>query len=164
MDFDWDAAKAAANLARHGVDFQQAAGVNFDALVLTDYSAANGETEDRLFTLDASCEGRLLPVPHPFVQEDAGIVAAGFAERLVSRRAQAEPNCSRVARSWRHRLGQVIQHRPGYSPWLLALVGSRNQVPLMPLLNRSAKLQIVAPNRGLHEARSFCYSAKRSER
>lgn len=40
-DFEWDARKAASNLLKHGVAFEQAATVFLDALTLTVYDEAH---------------------------------------------------------------------------------------------------------------------------
>jgi hypothetical protein len=51
FDFEWDAAKALTNKAKHGVTFDQAATVFLDALALTVYDEAHSEFEERWFTL-----------------------------------------------------------------------------------------------------------------
>ncbi|MFZ1765779.1 MAG: BrnT family toxin [Candidatus Nitrotoga sp.] len=50
-DYEWDAHKAASNLKKHGVTFEQAASVFLDALALTVFDAAHSEHEERWFTL-----------------------------------------------------------------------------------------------------------------
>lgn len=67
-EFDWDAAKAATNLAKHGVDFRQAATVFNDPLPLTVLDGAHSQSEERWFTLGMTSEGRLLAVAHTFAQ------------------------------------------------------------------------------------------------
>lgn len=51
FDFEWDAAKALTNKAKHGVTFDQAATVFLDALALTVYDEAHSKFEERWFTL-----------------------------------------------------------------------------------------------------------------
>lgn len=46
-EFDWDAAKAARNLAKHGVDFRQASAVFTDPLALTVFDEAHRQSEER---------------------------------------------------------------------------------------------------------------------
>ena len=62
LRFDWDEAKAASNLVKHGVSFEEAATVFGDPLALTlddpDYSA----DEPRLLTFGVSNRRRLLLV------------------------------------------------------------------------------------------------------
>ncbi len=52
-DFEWDAAKALSNVAKHGVTFDQAATVFRDALAITVYDEVHSQTEERWFTLYA---------------------------------------------------------------------------------------------------------------
>lgn len=66
LDFIWDPAKAASNIAKHGVSFPQAATVLADALALTVFDAGHSEFEERWFTLGASSEGKLLAVSHTY--------------------------------------------------------------------------------------------------
>ena len=51
MEFEWDAAKARANLKRHGVRFEEAKTVFNDPLTLTFPDFEHSETEDRCITL-----------------------------------------------------------------------------------------------------------------
>ena len=66
LEFTWDAAKAAANLAKHGVAFAQAATVLTDALALTVFDEAHSEFEERWFTLGMDSAGKLLAVSHTY--------------------------------------------------------------------------------------------------
>lgn len=77
-DFVWNAEKAAANLRKHGVRFEDAAAVFMDPLfVLTDASR-NDEARDAVIGFDQS--GRLLYVVHIALEEDQSI-------RIISARA-----------------------------------------------------------------------------
>lgn len=69
--FEWDPRKAAANAAKHGVLFEQAAMVFKDPNHLSLYDADHSEKEDRWFTLGLGSTGALLVVHHTFVQSDA---------------------------------------------------------------------------------------------
>ncbi len=51
LEFTWDSAKAASNLAKHGVAFTQGATVFADALALTVFDDVHSEFEERWFTL-----------------------------------------------------------------------------------------------------------------
>jgi hypothetical protein len=66
LDVTWDAAKAQANIAKHGVTFAQAATVLLDKLALTVFDDAHSETEERWFTLGQATEGKLLAVSHTY--------------------------------------------------------------------------------------------------
>ncbi len=65
-DFEWDAAKALANAAKHGVTFERAATVFSDRLALTVFDAAHSEAEERWFTLGHDASGALLAVAHTY--------------------------------------------------------------------------------------------------
>ncbi|MBL0037684.1 MAG: BrnT family toxin [Nitrosomonadales bacterium] len=65
-DYEWDAHKAASNLKKHGVTFEQAASVFLDALALTVFDAAHSEHEERWFTLGYTTGGVLLAVAHTY--------------------------------------------------------------------------------------------------
>jgi hypothetical protein len=81
-DFEWDAAKALANAAKHGVTFDRAATVFRDALALTVFDAAHSETEERWFTLGHDASGKLLAVAHTY--QTTGPASARV--RLISAR------------------------------------------------------------------------------
>jgi uncharacterized DUF497 family protein len=74
-DFEWDDAKAAANLAKHGVSFEEAvtAIVDPNALFLADDSA----DEQRLVAIGISKQTRTLFVVH---------VERGERDRIISAR------------------------------------------------------------------------------
>lgn len=78
----WDAVKAAANIAKHGVTFAQAATVLLDPLALTVFDAAHSQEEERWFTLGTSSDGELLAVAHTY--QDSG--AAPAHVRIISAR------------------------------------------------------------------------------
>ncbi len=60
MQFEWDPAKAAANLKRHRVSFHEAAAVLDDPLSTTFPDEAHSETEARFVTLGVSRQGTVL--------------------------------------------------------------------------------------------------------
>ena len=63
-DFEWDPAKALANIRKHGVSFEEAASVLLDPLALTVYDDANSQLDERWFTLGQDLTGKLLAVAH----------------------------------------------------------------------------------------------------
>lgn len=81
-DFVWDADKAAANLRKHGIRFEDAATVFMDPLFVFTDASRNDEARDAVIGFDQS--GRLLFVVHIELEEDECI-------RLISARA-AEPD------------------------------------------------------------------------
>jgi len=62
MDFDWDSDKAAENVAKHGVTFEEAASIFSDALAITFPDPDHSEDEERVLTFGTSSQGRLLAV------------------------------------------------------------------------------------------------------
>lgn len=66
FDITWDPAKAASNIAKHGVIFSEAATVLLDPLALTIFDAVHREFEERWFTLGVTSSGRMLAVSHTF--------------------------------------------------------------------------------------------------
>lgn len=64
MDFEWDPAKAAANLQRHGVTFEEATTAFLDPNALTVYDELHSDDEDRYLTIGHSQRGRLLIISH----------------------------------------------------------------------------------------------------
>lgn len=71
LNFEWDAVKATSNVLKHGVGFELAASVMFDALALTVFDETHSEYEERWFTLGVSSNGQLLAVSHTFVTTGA---------------------------------------------------------------------------------------------
>jgi uncharacterized DUF497 family protein len=76
VQFEWDRAKAAANVRKHRVDFQEASTVLHDPLSTTFPDPAS-EGEPRFVTIGTSARGRLLVVAH---------IERGDAIRLISAR------------------------------------------------------------------------------
>ena len=81
MRFEWDGAKAAANVTKHRVSFEEAMTVFYDPLAATFGDPDHSDDESRLVTVGYSARNRLLVVCH---------VERGTAIRLISaRRATA---------------------------------------------------------------------------
>jgi uncharacterized protein len=78
----WDALKADANIAKHGITFAEAATVLLDPLAVTVFDAAHSQEEERWFTLGTSSDGKLLAVAHTY--QDSG--AAPAKVRIISAR------------------------------------------------------------------------------
>lgn len=64
MDFEWDNTKAAANLRKHGVGFDEAITVFLDPNALTVFDDYHSGDEDRFLTTGFSVVGRLVIVCH----------------------------------------------------------------------------------------------------
>ena len=64
LDFEWDESKAAANLKKHGISFDEAASVFADPRALSFADVDHSALEDRSRTYGISRQGRLLVVVH----------------------------------------------------------------------------------------------------
>lgn len=64
MRFEWDSRKAAGNLRKHGVSFDEAATVFQDPLAATFDDPDHSIAEKRFLTVGYSSAGRLLVVSH----------------------------------------------------------------------------------------------------
>lgn len=79
MRFEWDLAKAAANLRKHQVSFEEARTVFFDDFAVQFFDEAHSGDEERFIMLGMSSSAKLLVVCHC---ERAG----GEVIRIVSAR------------------------------------------------------------------------------
>jgi len=77
LSFEWDPAKAAANLAKHGLSFQLAATAFGDPRSLTIPDPKHSLTENRLVLLGRTSDGSIVVVVH---------VERGDRIRLISAR------------------------------------------------------------------------------
>jgi len=64
LRFEWDRAKAAENLRKHAVTFEEAATVFRDTLSATGRDPDHSVDEERYITFGISSRGRLLVVSH----------------------------------------------------------------------------------------------------
>ncbi|HBH01133.1 MAG TPA: hypothetical protein DDZ42_04290 [Candidatus Rokubacteria bacterium] len=76
MRFEWDPEKAAENLAKHGVSFEEAATVFRDALSATGSDPDHSVDEERFITFGLSTAGRLLVVAHTDRDDTIRIISA----------------------------------------------------------------------------------------
>jgi uncharacterized DUF497 family protein len=79
--FEWNASKAAANLRKHAVSFDEAASVFFDPLSATGSDPDHSFEERRFVTFGLSSSGRLLVVAHADHGDAIRIVTARLATR-----------------------------------------------------------------------------------
>jgi uncharacterized protein len=82
MQFEWDAAKAAANVHKHGVSFDEASTVFADSLSATGRDLDHSRNESRFMTFGLSSKGRVLAVSHT----DRGGVVRIVSARAATRR------------------------------------------------------------------------------
>jgi len=74
--FVWDPTKAATNLRKHGVTFEEAVTVFYDPLAATFPDPDHSEEEERLITVGYSARGRLLVVCHAERREGVRLISA----------------------------------------------------------------------------------------
>ena len=79
--FEWDAQKAASNLRKHGVSFDEAVSVFADGLALTFADTDHYESEARSRTYGTSNKDRLLVVVHTERRDSVRIISARKATR-----------------------------------------------------------------------------------
>jgi uncharacterized DUF497 family protein len=87
--YEWDARKAAANLRKHGVSFEEAATVLDDILSLTVVDRDHLALEARYVTIGTSELGRLLVVGHTDRNDVIRIFSARLASRLEREQYEA---------------------------------------------------------------------------
>src|SRR5262245_19859787 len=87
--FEWDDAKAVANLARHGVSFEEARAAFDDAFAIEFSDDREDHGEERLVLLGMVAD-RLLAVVHTTREGIVRIISARGAERHERRRYHEE--------------------------------------------------------------------------
>ena len=95
LEFMWDPAKAASNLAKHGVAFAQGATVLADGLALSVFDREHSEFEERWFTLGMDSTGKLLTLSHTYTATGPAsarvrIISARVASRNERRQYEDE--------------------------------------------------------------------------
>ncbi|MCB0046721.1 MAG: BrnT family toxin [Candidatus Promineofilum sp.] len=76
LEFEWEPDKAARNLRKHNVSFQEAATAFGDETGATVYDPDHSEAEDRFLTIGYSNRGRLLIVSHTDRDDRIRIISA----------------------------------------------------------------------------------------
>jgi uncharacterized DUF497 family protein len=82
MDFEWDSAKATANVKKHGVSFEEAVSALRDDFAATARDLAHSVVEFRFITFGVSASGRLLAVSHTERGNRIRIISARLATRM----------------------------------------------------------------------------------
>jgi uncharacterized protein len=80
MKFEWDRRKAAANVRKHEVSFEEASTVFGDPLALTFVDPDHSDDEQRYLTFGHSAQNRLLVVVHTDRDEATRIISARTAD------------------------------------------------------------------------------------
>ncbi|HLH91593.1 MAG TPA: BrnT family toxin [Xanthobacteraceae bacterium] len=96
IEFDWDQAKAASNIAKHGIAFEEAMAVFRDPLARTILDPDHAPGEERWVTLGEVSSGNLLVVVHTWQDIDRDrslvrIISARRPTRNEARRYREEP-------------------------------------------------------------------------
>ena len=81
MKFEWDAAKATANLRKHRLSFDEAATVFLDPLAVSGPDPDHSVGENRYVTFGMSSLGRLIVVAHTHRPGSIRIISARRADR-----------------------------------------------------------------------------------
>ena len=89
MTYEWDPAKAAANLRKHRISFVEAASVFLDPMALTFGDPDHSDEEDREITIGVSTKRRVLFVSHTARGNRIRIISVRKATRK-ERRQYAE--------------------------------------------------------------------------
>ena len=87
LQFEWDPAKAAANLSKHGIGFDEAKSVFADERAKLIADPAHSDDEDRFVLLGVSTKLKLLVVCHCYRGKDntIRIISARKATAIESR-------------------------------------------------------------------------------
>jgi uncharacterized protein len=87
IDFEWDGTKAASNLRKHAVSFEEAKTVFFDEFAVQFFDEEHSDREDRFLLLGMSANSRLLLVCH--CEREAGEVIRIISARKATKRESA---------------------------------------------------------------------------
>lgn len=91
MDFEWNPAKAAANLRKHGISFEEARTVFHDEFAVQFFDDIHSGQEDRFIMLGMSSHANLLIVCH--CERDAGdVIRIISARKATPTEARHYPN------------------------------------------------------------------------
>jgi uncharacterized DUF497 family protein len=91
LEFEWDPRKAAANLAKHGVTFEEAATVFGDPLGRFLADPRHSSKEERFVLLGSSREGQLLTVMFVDRSDTIRIISVRRATRRERRDYEEDP-------------------------------------------------------------------------
>ena len=90
MQFQWDPSKAASNLTKHGVSFDEAGTVFGDPLAVTIPDPDHSIEEDRFLTTGLSRAQRLLVVSHVYRLRSIRIIMARDANSKERKQYESE--------------------------------------------------------------------------
>ena len=87
IEFEWDSSKAAANLRKHHVSFEDAKSVFYDEFAIQFFDEEHSDEEERFLMLGMSSRARLLIVCH--CEYEQGAVIRIISARKATRRESA---------------------------------------------------------------------------
>lgn len=87
IKFEWDSVKAAANIRKHGVSFEEAQSVFYDEFAIQFFDEGHSSNEERFLLLGMSTEASLLLVCH--CEREAGRVIRIISARRATKRESA---------------------------------------------------------------------------
>lgn len=83
IKFEWDSAKATANIKKHGVSFEEAHSVFYDEFAVQFFDEEHSTNEERFLLLGMSTGGRLLLVCH--CEREAGNIIRIISARKATK-------------------------------------------------------------------------------
>ena len=87
IEFEWDEAKAAANLKKHQVSFEEAKSIFFDEFGVQFFDDEHSSSEERFLMLGMNSGAKLLIVCH--CERDQGEVIRIISARKATKRESA---------------------------------------------------------------------------
>ena len=90
FQFEWDDAKAAANLCKHGVSFELASTIFGDPRIFTLADTTHSEWEERWFSIGLASTGALLSVAYLWMDAGGHLIKIRL---ITARRATANEIC-----------------------------------------------------------------------
>ncbi|MCB1560819.1 MAG: BrnT family toxin [Xanthomonadales bacterium] len=87
IKFEWDSAKAASNLRKHGVSFEEARTVFYDESAIQFHDTTHSAEEDRFLMLGLSSAANLLLVCH--CERQGGDIIRIISARKATKRESA---------------------------------------------------------------------------
>jgi uncharacterized protein len=91
LEFVWDRDKAVANLAKHGIDFEDATTAFDDPLSITVPDPDHSQAEERFLLIGQSKSGRLLVIAHTERGTEIRLINARAATRRERQKYEEEP-------------------------------------------------------------------------
>ena len=88
LHFEWDESKAAANLKKHGVSFEEARSVFYDERAKLIADPDHSEDEDRFILLGLSSALKILVVCHCY-RSDSGAIRIISARKATAKEAKS---------------------------------------------------------------------------